>query len=67
MRMAAGGSGHFGWATPVSDGTRRADMAALQQWQRSLQRAARHDEHPWQEPLLLEALVDEGRRALGER
>lgn len=33
-------------------------------WQRSLSRVARHDEHPWNEGLLLEALVHEARSAM---
>lgn len=41
-----------------------ADAAALADWGRSLARAARHDEHPWNEGLLLEALVSQGCRAL---
>jgi DNA polymerase III subunit delta' len=36
----------------------------LLQWQRSLSRVARHDEHPWSEGLLLEALVHEARAAM---
>jgi DNA polymerase-3 subunit delta' len=39
-------------------------VAALLDWQRSLLRVARHDEHPWHEGLLLDALVCEGRVAL---
>jgi DNA polymerase-3 subunit delta' len=34
---------------------------ALLDWARSLAGVARHDEHPWNEPLLLDALVAEGR------
>jgi DNA polymerase-3 subunit delta' len=34
-----------------------ADMVALVAWQKELLRAARHDEHPWNAPLLLESLV----------
>jgi DNA polymerase-3 subunit delta' len=39
-----------------------AALAALQAWQRELLRAARHDEHPWNAPLLVEALVTNGAR-----
>ncbi len=39
-----------------------APLAALQSWQRELLRAARHDEHPWNAPLLVEALVTNGAR-----
>jgi DNA polymerase-3 subunit delta' len=38
-----------------------ARAAALADWARSLSRVARHDEHPWNEGLLVEALVGEGR------
>jgi DNA polymerase III subunit delta' len=34
-----------------------SDMAGLVAWQQALLRAARHDEHPWNAPLLLESLV----------
>jgi DNA polymerase III subunit delta' len=61
MRRAVGGrSSAFGG----EGGPTAGDPRALVQWQRSLNRAARHDEHPWNEALLLEALVDEGRLAL---
>jgi DNA polymerase-3 subunit delta' len=40
---------------------RSADLGSLAAWARSLGRAARHDEHPWNESLLVEALVCEGR------
>jgi DNA polymerase-3 subunit delta' len=39
--------------------------AALADWSRELQRVARHDEHPWNEGLLIDALVQGGARALG--
>lgn len=38
-----------------------ASLDALNRWARSLARIARHDEHPWNEALLIEALVGEGR------
>ena len=34
-----------------------ADLMALRVWQLALQRAARHDEHPWNAGLLIESLV----------
>jgi DNA polymerase-3 subunit delta' len=49
---------------PAAAMPRRADMAALADWGRALSRVARHDEHPWNEGLLLEALVTQGCRAL---
>ncbi|WP_046114427.1 hypothetical protein [Aquincola tertiaricarbonis] len=38
-----------------------ATLAGLSDWQRELRRAARHDEHPWNASLLVEALVLQGR------
>jgi DNA polymerase-3 subunit delta' len=37
---------------------------ALADWSRELQRVARHDGHPWNEGLLVDALVQAGARAL---
>jgi DNA polymerase-3 subunit delta' len=34
-----------------------AEPMALSSWSQALLRARRHDEHPWQAPLLIEALV----------
>jgi DNA polymerase-3 subunit delta' len=61
LRRSVGGrsSAFGGHAEPTA-----GDLRALLQWQRSLNRAARHGEHPWSEALLVESLVDEGRRAL---
>lgn len=39
-----------------------APLPALQTWREELLRAARHDEHPWNGPLLVEALVTNGAR-----
>jgi DNA polymerase-3 subunit delta' len=39
-----------------------APLHALQSWQQELLRAARHDEHPWNASLLVEALVTNGAR-----
>jgi DNA polymerase III subunit delta' len=41
-----------------------ARMQALSDWAQALARPLRHAEHPWNEPLLIESLVDQGRRAL---
>ncbi len=41
-----------------------ADMAALATWSRELDRVARNDDHPWQEALLIDALVQAASRAL---
>lgn len=61
MALAAGGSARY---FPPASLPRAADMAALNDWAEALRRVARHDEHPWNEGLLLEALVTQGRRAL---
>lgn len=42
-----------------------ADIAALSDWMRELNRIARHAEHPWNVGLMAESLVQQGRRALG--
>jgi len=39
-----------------------ASLPALVDWQRELFRVARHNEHPWNAPLLVEALVTKGAR-----
>ncbi len=36
------------------------DVAAWVSWQKSLLQTARHDEHPWNSPLLIETLVTQG-------
>lgn len=38
-----------------------ASLERLAAWGRTLQRVARHDEHPWNESLMADALVAEGR------
>jgi DNA polymerase-3 subunit delta' len=40
-----------------------ADTGRLSAWAKNLTRTARHDEHPWNAPLLIESLVSEGARA----
>jgi DNA polymerase III subunit delta' len=60
VRAAGGTPRYFPAASlPVA-----RDAAALVDWQRSLLRVARHDEHPWHEGLLLDALVAQGCSAL---
>jgi DNA polymerase-3 subunit delta' len=39
-------------------------IASLTVWAQALSRAARHAEHPWNAPLMVEALVQQGRAAL---
>jgi DNA polymerase-3 subunit delta' len=52
---------------PDADGLGRlaqVDVAALNGWWASLLRSARHAEHPWSEPLLVENLVQQAAKAL---
>ncbi len=52
--VAAGGAPRFFAVAQLPVG---ADPLALRVWQGALQRAARHDEHPWNAGLLIESLV----------
>ena len=59
MAQASGGAGRYfphGSVPP-------ARLPALLAWQEALLRVARHDEHPWNEGLLLESLVAQARSA----
>jgi DNA polymerase-3 subunit delta' len=58
MAQAAGGEPRFFAAATLPAGAR---IAALVAWQRELLRIARHDGHPWQAPLLIEALTLQAR------
>lgn len=49
---------------PVATIAAGADPGALQAWRAELLRTARHVEHPWNAGLLLDALVQQGARAL---
>ena len=60
MRVAVGGQPSYFSQGKVPAG----DAGALAVWQRELVRVGRHDEHPWNEGLLLESLAAQGRRAL---
>jgi DNA polymerase-3 subunit delta' len=60
MAQAAGGAPRFFLPGQVPAG---ATLAALAEWAAELARVARHDEHPWNAPLRVEALVAQGRRA----
>ena len=67
LALAAGGAPRYFPASSLpgrADKDRSGAIGRLVEWHRSLLRVARHDEHPWQEGLLLDALVAEGRRAL---
>jgi DNA polymerase-3 subunit delta' len=61
MARAAGAPGRF---FPEGSLPRPAALAALADWSRELARVARHDEHPWNEPLMLDALIAGAARAL---
>jgi DNA polymerase III subunit delta' len=61
MALAAGGTPRY---FPASALPPPAEPARLSDWGRSLARIARHDEHPWNEGLLLDALLAEARDAL---
>jgi DNA polymerase-3 subunit delta' len=60
MRQAAGGQARFYPGDSIPAGP---DLQQLAAWSRELNRTARHDEHPWNANLLIEALVIEGSRA----
>jgi DNA polymerase-3 subunit delta' len=52
------------WYFPAERVPAHGQAAALAAWSRELQRVARHDEHPWNEGLLVDALVQGGAHAL---
>lgn len=60
LAQACGAPGRF---FPAGSVPRAASVAALVKWQGELARLARHDEHPWQEPLLLDSLLGQARLA----
>lgn len=60
MARCSGAPPRYFPATALPEG---GDMAALSAWGRELQRISRHDEHPWNEGLLLEVLVSGGAAA----
>jgi DNA polymerase-3 subunit delta' len=59
MAQAAGAAPRFFDAAHMPPA---ALLPALQAWQRELLRVARHDDHPWNASLLVEALVTNGAR-----
>jgi DNA polymerase-3 subunit delta' len=61
MAKACGATTRFFSAERVPGG---AALAALAAWSRELDRVARNDDHPWQEALLVDALVQAAARAL---
>jgi DNA polymerase-3 subunit delta' len=56
-----GGSPRF---FPAETVPATGSLDRLSAWHKTLQRVARHADHPWQEALAVEALVTEGREAL---
>lgn len=58
MRLAVGDTARF---FPDAAWPARADLAALCDWQRVLLRTARHADHPWNAPLLIESLLSQAR------
>ena len=61
MAVAAGGTPRY---FPAASLPRRPHGPALAEWSAELVRVARHDEHPWNEGLLLESLSALARRTL---
>ncbi len=61
MAAAAGAALHY---FPQGSVSATASLPALAEWSRELGRIARHDEHPWNEGLMLDALLAAGARAL---
>jgi DNA polymerase III subunit delta' len=61
LAATTGGRARF---FPVDQVPRQASAAALSTWSHELQRVSRHAEHPWNEALLLDALVAAGAKAL---
>jgi DNA polymerase-3 subunit delta' len=55
---ALGGAPRYFASQALPKGARTGPLSA---WAKTLSRAARHDEHPWNDALLIEALVGEGR------
>ncbi|MBK1686344.1 DNA polymerase-3 subunit delta' [Rubrivivax gelatinosus] len=61
---AAVGAGAGPRYFPAGSVPRARSPQALHDWHQALQRVARHDEHPWHEPLLVDALVAQASAAL---
>jgi DNA polymerase-3 subunit delta' len=60
MALAVGAPARYFAPMKAAPGAR---LPALQDWARALARAARHAEHPWLAPLMIESLVLQGQRA----
>lgn len=61
MARAAGAATRY---FPLASVPSSAQLPALLAWSAEIDRIARHAEHPWNEALLLEALLAQGRHAL---
>lgn len=61
MAVAVGGTPRY---FPAESLPRHASLDALGQWAAELRRVGRHEDHPWQAPLLIEALLAQGSVAL---
>ena len=61
MARACGAAPRFFGTVGVPPG---AAVSALAAWSRELDRVARNDQHPWHEPLMIDALVLDASRAL---
>ncbi len=61
MALATGGTARY---FPAGRVPRNGRLLALASWSHELDRVARHDDHPWNEGLLLDALVQQGAAAL---
>lgn len=64
MALASGAPPRYFPAGSIGPG---ASLEALSAWSAELGRVARHDEHPWNEGLMLDALLAAGARALAPR
>jgi DNA polymerase-3 subunit delta' len=63
LALQAGAAPRFFPAASLPAAAGPARTAALWQWRQTLARVARHDQHPWNEPLLLDSVVAAGREA----
>ncbi len=64
MAAAAGAAPQYFPATSLPSTLGTGSLPGLEAWARELQRVARHAEHPWNEGVLLDALVAAAARAL---
>jgi DNA polymerase III subunit delta' len=64
MAVAAGAAPRYFPAGSLPPSLAPASLPALQAWSGELQRVARHASHPWNEGVLIDALVAQAARAL---